>query len=247
MVHDLCDDPMSPSDLPPPQLAVAAILRLARELGLRSIGKTVLVKFVYLLDLVVAEQTGGKILTGLDWRFHHFGPYDAAIEPAIGALANKAFHVEHVETTDRDMDRYAPYAAYPAPSLQDLGLDIESRGRLTGWVRAYGSNLPGLLEFVYGDTQPMQGARAGQSLDFSDVMRPNYKTDIRPIPIPVTSASVATRAKALLAAIGASYAAKTESSFSRSPPPYDEVFAQEQPVEESVPVRGQYLTDIQGM
>ena len=51
-----------------------------------SIGKTKLVKLLYLID-VENWRRRRKTLTGLEWRFYHYGPYAFEIEDALNELA----------------------------------------------------------------------------------------------------------------------------------------------------------------
>src|ERR1035441_5186960 len=45
--------------------------------------KTRLVKLVYLSEVEYFRQTGQR-LTGLDWKFYHYGPYAPALSPLLG-------------------------------------------------------------------------------------------------------------------------------------------------------------------
>jgi Protein of unknown function (DUF4065) len=50
-----------------------------------TIGKTALMKLVYLAD-VEHYKRYGKQATGLKWRFYHYGPYTAELEPVLRSL-----------------------------------------------------------------------------------------------------------------------------------------------------------------
>lgn len=41
----------------------------------RWLSRIHLIKYVYLADLAYSKEHGGKTYTGLDWHFHHYGPW----------------------------------------------------------------------------------------------------------------------------------------------------------------------------
>ena len=55
-----------------------------------QLGPIHLIKYVYLADLAYARRSDGESFTGAAWRFHDFGPWDAAVflrvEPAAQAV-----------------------------------------------------------------------------------------------------------------------------------------------------------------
>ena len=55
----------------------------------RSLGPIHLVKYVYLADLIYAERKGDTF-TGVEWKFHNFGPWSlevfSRIDPALAAI-----------------------------------------------------------------------------------------------------------------------------------------------------------------
>ncbi|MCL5957820.1 MAG: Panacea domain-containing protein [Chloroflexi bacterium] len=59
------------------------LLRVREEEG--NLGKTKLIKLLYLVDVEYYRRYE-KTLTGLQWRFHHYGPYAAELEPLLKRL-----------------------------------------------------------------------------------------------------------------------------------------------------------------
>lgn len=124
--------------------------------------RTRLTKLLYLTELEYFRRTGRR-LTSLDWKFHHFGPYASALLPYIGdpdSLATDGFLADMMtklqgEVTPSDYD------------LQSAVADVVHH-----WGAA---DLNTLLDYVYFETEPMQAARRGDSLDFSTVQRETPK------------------------------------------------------------------------
>ncbi len=119
--------------------------------------KTRLIKLLYLTELEYFRRTG-KRLTSLDWRFYHFGPYAAALEPYVGDPDSVVTHGllgEIVGTSTRETHADA--------DLQHAIVDV---------VHEWGfAELNTLLDHVYFETEPMQAASRGEFLDFSTINR----------------------------------------------------------------------------
>ena len=145
---------------------IGYILEQVREQDGR-IGKTALVKLVYLADLE-HYRTYGRRITDLHWMFYHYGPYAVELESAINdnifvrvfgqrqtgyrfstsaerGEIQRRFNDEYDSATRRTVDRI----------VEEWGLEP----------------LNILLDYVYFETEPMQDVERGQSLDFSTVER----------------------------------------------------------------------------
>lgn len=110
--------------------------------------KTRLVKLLYLAELEYLRRTGRR-LTGLDWRFHHFGPYAAVLSEHLG---------------NPNVDAIAWAARRREISDHDAQMSVAQV------VREWGdADLDTLLDYVYFETEPMQTAKRGEALDFSNV------------------------------------------------------------------------------
>ena len=139
-----------------------------------SIGKTKLVKLLYLID-VENWRRRRKTLTGLEWRFYHYGPYAFEIEDALNELA---FDIPQESfTTDRGDEAFSFRPDWGLRS--DLGKTVSSRelSLVNRVIEEWGKvELNPLLNHVYFYTEPMRDAKRGDVLDFSAVQPPKRKT-----------------------------------------------------------------------
>jgi hypothetical protein len=111
--------------------------------------KTRMVKLLYLTEVEYYRRTG-KRLTDLDWKFHLFGPYASVLENYLG---------------DPNVDSIAWSITHPPE-----GADHDVQQSVAQVVHAWGdTDLNTLLDYVYFETEPMQSAHRGDSLDFSGI------------------------------------------------------------------------------
>ncbi|MBW1703234.1 MAG: hypothetical protein JRJ11_07715 [Deltaproteobacteria bacterium] len=134
----------------------------------RQLGPIHLVKYVYLADLSHAERNQGRTYTGIEWRFHKFGPWSTEvfkrIEPALTVVGATKTEISHPKYED-DFVRWI---------LTDDDLVLQLAAKLPLYaclaiqsaVRQFGSDTPSLLNHVYL-TRPMLRAAPGEFLDFS--------------------------------------------------------------------------------
>lgn len=125
-----------------------------------------LVKFLYLIDLEHYRRYG-RILTGLDWQFYHYGPYAFTL-PQIGASIGYRLDREEFESAGKQGVRFRPTEEYPFP--RSLGIHVKNLVDLVLEVWAE-QETSILLDYVYRRTEPMEDAVRGQSLDFLKVQR----------------------------------------------------------------------------
>lgn len=166
-----------PSDL------ILAILEEARQAGTAPVLKTALVKYLYLLDFYTAEHSRGKIATGWQWRFYHYGPYaNAAVQAIDGLVAQGAVAADSREAVNGEHEfvlyRLADYRQ--ARSLQRMGVPSAVAFRVQSDMKKFQSDLHGLLDYVYFETSPMAQAESGQALDFAGCAALDIG-DVRPI------------------------------------------------------------------
>ncbi len=154
----------------------ALLLAAEEEWDQRELGPIHLLKFAYLADLTYAEHNKGSTFTGVDWKFHNFGPWSNPahdlIEPAaLGIGADKI-----TRPSDYEGD-YIRFVVKEDP--EDLKrqvdairqkLPMELRGVLQRVVHEYKSDTKKLLHAVYA-TMPMLLAAPGEPLDFHSVVR----------------------------------------------------------------------------
>ena len=162
----------SMADLKP---LIAYLIDQVRDQG-GTPNKTALVKLVYLVD-VECWRKFGKPATGLDWRFHHYGPYSAEMERDIND--NTFLHVfgsRHsgygFSTSSDWRDIHATFNTHFEPGIRRVADSV---------VRQWGLEpLETLLEYVYFETEPMQNARRGETLDFSMIQTEDIPTPRHP-------------------------------------------------------------------
>jgi hypothetical protein len=144
------------------QSVVREIYRLAISLGVHPPNATRLVKLVYLADLEWRRTHEGEPLSDLHWRFHHYGPYASEFSPLLGG--------EDVELTELTEGKTAKRLVFEEDQLQERQTPESVSSLLQKIIKEWGdSNINLLLNHVYFDTEPMEGAKRGEALDFSAV------------------------------------------------------------------------------
>lgn len=165
-----------------------AILRLAHEHNDGGLIRTALVKYVYLLDVLCARQSG-ETWTKAEWRFIHFGPYAASIGDGIDSAAKRGL-IGLVTGEELDADRDFSLYSFPshsqAPTLRQLGTPGSVALELTSLVRRFKNDLSTLLDYVYFRTEPMEHAIPKSTLDFSNCQPLDIKA-FRPVDRPALS------------------------------------------------------------
>jgi len=184
--------------------------------------KTKLVKLLYLVD-VETWRSERRLLTELDWVFLHYGPYTFALDRSLDRLEGqqlhwKEFSVGHFERTILYTSVSQPPSGEFWPAITKLRVD-----RLVDrWAH---EPLELLLDFVYFETEPMQGAKRGERLDFSTMAR--HPAEPRPSPVRVNQ-EVRARLQELVAEQRRARAALEPTA----PPRYDDVWEEAMFVEE---------------
>ncbi len=134
----------------------------------RELGPIHLIKYLYLADLAHAEQSNGDIYTGLPWRFHHFGPWEALayqrISPALGAIGAKKKTLASFRY-DKEFVRWSVQDDDLHHRLQNK-MPLSIAGAVQIYIRKFGSFTEDLLDFVY-KTWPMVHAKPGELLNFN--------------------------------------------------------------------------------
>ena len=153
------------------------IAHVITELIDRSVGfgKTKLIKLLYLMD--VENYSRRRVtITGLEWRFYHYGPYAPEIEDALRDLEldipqdSVTIGTGHTATVFRpnrqSRPRLGAYVSSPA-ELRLVDRVISEWGE---------EDLNPLLNYVYFFTEPMRHAERGEILDFSAIPRHRPRT-----------------------------------------------------------------------
>jgi hypothetical protein len=144
-------------------LASAGSLEDYRE---RELGPIHFIKYLYLADLFFAEKHNGQTLTGIRWRFHHFGPWDTGVyqhlDSGLAALGAEKKTISSQYGPD-DYIRWNPGTS--AAKRPVAGLDLEVALFTERMVRKFANRTPDLLDFVY-KTPPMLRAAPEEYLSF---------------------------------------------------------------------------------
>jgi uncharacterized phage-associated protein len=141
-----------------------------------SIGKTKLIKILYLLE-VEYYRSFQKRLTDLEWQFYHYGPYPIGIEKILGSP-----DLEEMPKLLKDGKVYKKYSVASDRSAE-RGIDSDVQRLIKRVVNEWGGlGLNDLLDFVYFETEPMRKAKRGEILDFKTI-RPWQETKLREIKV----------------------------------------------------------------
>lgn len=132
-----------------------------------SIGKTHLVKMLYLVEVEHYRQTGER-LTDLKWKFYYYGPYAHELE---AVLAEPEFSQETKQT--RDEKTFIQIKVAEAPRAYGSIVDAKTGLLVKRVVAEWGNKSLGMvLDYVYFETEPMQAVQQrGEELDFSSIKR----------------------------------------------------------------------------
>ena len=147
-----------------------------------SFGKTKLVKLLYLID-VENYRRRRSTLSGLEWRFYHYGPYAFEIDDALESLSldipQESFKTEQghkVIVFSPPRNLYPMLGKYIRPSQLDLVNRI---------INEWGDvELNPLLNHVYFYTEPMKNAKRGEVLDFSTIQRRKTQRKVADVQLP---------------------------------------------------------------
>jgi hypothetical protein len=118
-----------------------------------------------------ARFNKGQTYTGIPWKFHHYGPWDADLFlridsslTVINAIKKISCHPDGTEIV-----RWFLSNSKLFDSL-NTKLHIQVAGAIQRYVRQFGNNTSKLLHFVYG-TKPMLSAAPGDFLSFGTMAK----------------------------------------------------------------------------
>ncbi len=188
--------------------AILAILLEAKQAGLNGIVRTALIKYVYLLDYLQAQESAGRTFTGASWIFYHFGPWSDVVAGELDALVERASVRD--DPRSRGNKNYIVYFlgdyAPGAFTFEALKLSFDVRAFLGDALRRYSGDLLGLLDLVYFRTAPMHDAVPGETLDFSKAKKIDFKNEVKQIKISAADKQRVNRIRELATRIGVNYA-----------------------------------------
>ena len=139
------------------------------------VGRTSLTKLVYLVD-VEHYRRHGEMATELKWRFHHYGPYADELNSALDFLGPDIEEQKFTTTVGSRptsgyrYSRRGDWKEIHRPLNSQFGALVKRSVDkvIDRWAV---DPLPTVLDYVYFETEPMQGAKRGEYLDFSKVQR----------------------------------------------------------------------------
>jgi len=134
----------------------------------RALGPIHLLKYTYLADMDYARFNEGRTYSGIDWKFHHFGPWSLEAFQEIDAA------LEIIEATknmfpstfgDKDCVRWnVEFDQYKFADLKSE-LPLEVKQSLQKNVHRFRNDTTLLLHYVYA-TPPMLNAAPEELMDF---------------------------------------------------------------------------------
>jgi hypothetical protein len=156
-----------PTVTPSMQNTILAILEEAKRQGVRRVSKTALVKWVYLVDCLHAEESRGQTASGAHWYFHHYGPFSVDVVGALDVLSARSMVQSSTDGAIGKESTIYWLSEYPVgPDLTALGLSSSLASRFSSLFKKYAGDLSQLLDYVYFKTAPMRDAQPGRKLDF---------------------------------------------------------------------------------
>lgn len=133
-------------------------------------GKTKLVKLLYLID-VENYRIRRTTISGLEWRFYHYGPYAFEIDDALRDLELDIPQDSVATGTGRQATVFRPNREL-RPRLSEHLRSSQELRVVNTVIRDWGeTELNPLLNHVYFYTEPMKHAERGDVLDFSTIER----------------------------------------------------------------------------
>jgi len=200
----------------------------------KDLGPIHFIKYVYLADMEYAKHNHGETFTGIDWRFHKFGPWSNTVNEAIGpALEEIHANKKQIPSDYGDDD----FVRWSLPSVdknwldktgKELGITVKSA--LQDYVHKFKNDTGILLNFVYA-TLPMLNAAPEEFLDFSTVIKEKnvQQQSVQEVYVPYMQRLSNKKRKTLnskMKELRESFQAKVaeQSSHYLTNPKYDEVF-----------------------
>jgi len=156
-----------------------AIATLSSQMAIRGyrLNRTKLVKLLYFIDLAAWEEMG-RLVTGVNWTWDHYGPFSGAILEACNDMADTGelnVRVEGIGPDSREFHiRSEDVRYFKRPSEEVVRL-------IRSVVRDYGALSATRLKELSYQTAPMkrviEEGRRGDELQF--VRRPVSSSDVK--------------------------------------------------------------------
>jgi hypothetical protein len=197
-----------------------------------TLTRTKLVKLLYLVD-VETWRIERQLLTKLEWRFYHYGPYAFDLQAVLDQI--EGHQVVSKEYTPGKLERTILYTRVLQPPSSDRWPTI-TKMRIDKIVDRWADEpLELLLDYVYFETEPMQHARRGEYLDFNTVERRRTEQWIEP---PRVNEVVRERLREVVAAARARRDALDETPNPRFDEVWEEAMERERAADEAAELEG---------
>jgi len=140
----------------------------------KDLGPIHFVKYVYLADMEYAKHNNGETFTGIEWKFHHFGPWSNAVHEAIEPALEEIHANKKQISSDYGDDDFVRWSLRTVDKNwldktgKELGITVKSA--LQDYVHKFKNDTGILLAFIYA-TLPILNAAPGEILDFSTVVK----------------------------------------------------------------------------
>ncbi|WP_457571500.1 hypothetical protein [Desulfovulcanus sp.] len=144
----------------------------------RQLGPIHLIKYVYLADLAYARYHNGQTFTGVQWKFHHFGPWAQEVYQRIDPVVLETGALEKRYSHPRYEDDFVRYTL----SDESLYMRLERElpfvivSEIKRGIRKFGADTQGLLDYVY-KTEPMLKAAPEELLSFEGLSEEKLPID----------------------------------------------------------------------
>jgi hypothetical protein len=154
--------------------AVLFILEKAKDRDI-SIGRTRLIKILYLLDVEYFRQSQRKF-SGINWIFYKYGPYAFEVEDLL-----RDIDIEEEEIVLSSKKTFKKYSG--VMDDEPIALSIEVKSIIEKILESWGTaDLNEFLEYIYFETEPMSAAKFKETLNFNSIKRiePPFKLVLSP-------------------------------------------------------------------
>ena len=175
--------PLFPRADPDLQDLIAYVVARARDRDI-TLTQTKLVKLLYLID-VERVRRGARPLTGLTWRFFHYGPYALELPETLRTLEDRLQTRQWQGAVLYGGARDAPEGNEWPPATRRVVDTIVDRFAPL--------ELNELLDHVYFRTGPMVDARRGDLLDLTRAKGWTEPPSHRPLTAPLAPPDVSER------------------------------------------------------
>lgn len=165
------------------KIFLQALVYEAHSMGF-SMRKIILIKYLYLLDVYMAQETGKKY-TNFTWIFFRFGPWDVEVNDFIeNMIQNKLIIAERHESKYKNSEEFVtllPIKDSPDRktlwNLKQLPLGVYHKIFIRD-LDIFKDDVYKLLDYVYFDTEPMKNVNMNDILRFDNLQKDIPKASV---------------------------------------------------------------------